>query len=114
MLWWGSFPSLPDSDIESKLINKKWSEVRKRLAQSGKSALGEKADGMLAFVQLVTDKSAIRFLGNIVGSIQDPKDAGRHPNRTAEWHKKKCEAAKDRADQKIRCSSSPAGDGLIT
>lgn len=88
-------------------------QVRQRLAEPGKSTLGQEADGMLGGVQFVAHECAIGLHRDVVGCIENPEQAGGHPKRAAERHKEQADAAQYGADEEIGRPAPVPADGFI-
>ena len=89
-------------------------QIGQGLRQPSEGALGQVSHGMLILGQAITHIRPVRLHGDVVGRIQNPKQAGRHPQRRAVRHHQQAQGAQHRADEEIRCASAPARCGSVT
>ena len=89
-------------------------EIGQGLRQTGERALRQKADRPLVGFQPVCDIGAVWLHRDVVARIEDPQQAGSHPERAGIWHQEQADRADDRADQEVRRAASKAAAGPVT
>ncbi len=82
-------------------------EVGQRLRQAGERALREIAQRPLRRCQHIAHQRTVRLHGHVVGRIQHPQQAHRHPQRGTERHRQQAQAAYQRAQHHVRHAPAP-------
>ncbi len=88
-------------------------EIGQRLRQPGKRALREEPDRTLARLEPVGNIGAVWLHRDVVARVEDPQQAGCHPQRAGIGHGEQSQRTDHRADQEIGCAAAQPGVGAI-
>ena len=88
-------------------------EIGQRLGEAGKGALGQEPGRSLVMREPVGDIGAVGLHRDVVAGIEDPQQAGRHPQRARKGHGEQRERADHRADQEIGRAAAQPGVGAV-
>ena len=86
---------------------------RHHRAEPDEQALHRETLGALFLRQQVGDERAKRFHADVDGGVQDPEQAGGHPQRGTTRHQDERAGTENRSRQKVRTTASQARPGVI-